>query len=182
MMSFFEKALQFVGFQQVVKRIIERPHVGIDLLLQRPGQKTEALARFHCRAREDDAVDLLREQGRDGHGHGQIGFSRAAGANGKNHVVSFQRFEIALLVRALRRDAFLAERMRARGREGAAKFAGRFGGGDLQQRFHFLAVGQAAFADALVVFAENPGGALDLCGSALNFQIVVAQMGRNVQG
>ena len=58
----------------------------------------------------------------------------------------------------------------------------RFVGGHSQQGFHFLAVRNAPVANALVVFTQNAGGALDLGWDAFDFQIVVAQMGGDVKG
>ena len=66
-----------------------------------------------------------------------------------------------------------------RAREARARW---FAGRDAQQRFHFLAVGNAAVADALVVFAQDLRGALHLRRRAFDFQIVVAQMGGDVKG
>ena len=57
-----------------------------------------------------------------------------------------------------------------------------FIGGDAQQRFHFLAVGNRGLPDALVVGIQNARGALHLRGLAFDFEIVVLQMGRDLQG
>ena len=58
-----------------------------------------------------------------------------------------------------------------------------FFGGDAEQRFHFLAVGYAAFADALIVFADDFRGALHLRGLAFDFEVVtVPQMRGDAAG
>ena len=41
---------------QVVERVVQRAQVGVDLLRQVAGQKAQALAGFHRRAREHDAL------------------------------------------------------------------------------------------------------------------------------
>ena len=115
MMSFLQKALELVRFEQIVQRVVERTHVRIHFFLQRAGKKTQPLARFHRRTRQDDAVHLLRKQRGDRHRDGQIRLSRSAGTDGENHVVGFQRFHVAPLVGALGSDGFLAERTRMRG-------------------------------------------------------------------
>ena len=179
--AFFEKTFEFVGFEEVVERVVKRAHVGINFFLQRAGKKSEAFAGFDGGTRENDAIHLLREQRGDGHGHGEIRFASAAGADGENHVVGFESFDVALLVRALGDDGLFAERARVRGRERAAGGLRRLAGGDAQQRFHFLAVWRAAVADALVIFAEDLGGAFDLRGGTFNFQIVIAEMRGDVE-
>ncbi len=147
-----------------------------------PGKKAEALARFDGGPRKNDAVDLFGQQRGDGHGHGQVRLARAGGANGKDHVEIFERFDIALLIGALGRNDFFAEGFGVRGRKGAAGAGGWFAGGDAEKGFHFLAVRDAAFTDAAIVFVENLRGALDLRGRALDFQIVIAEVRGNVQG
>ena len=165
-----------------MKRIIERAHVGIDLLLKCSGEKTQALAGFHCRPRENNSSDLLGEQRGYSHRHSQVGFSRSAGADRENHVKRFERFHIARLIGTLRRDAFFAERADARGRKSAAQL-GRWGcGRDTEQRFHFLAGRDAAFAHAVIIFTEDLGRALYLSGGPFDFEVMILQMGRNVQG
>ena len=56
-----EKTLEIVGLEQVMERVVERPHVGVHLLLERARQKSEAFAGFNRRPREYDPVHLLRQ-------------------------------------------------------------------------------------------------------------------------
>ena len=93
----------------------------------------------------------------------------------------FKRLDIALLVRALGRDALLAQHARARGRKRSVKRSHRLVRGHVQQRLHFLAVGDAPFEHALVVGIHNPRGALHLLGFAFDFQVVVPQMRADLQ-
>ncbi len=54
--------------------------------------------------------------------------------------------------------------------------------GDAQQGFYFRAVGNSPVADALIVFAQDLRGALDLRLGAFDFQVVIAQMRSDVKG
>ena len=51
-----EQPLDLLVVDQVVERVVERPQVGIDLLLQVAGQEAELLARLDRRTGQDDAV------------------------------------------------------------------------------------------------------------------------------
>src|SRR6202035_3804327 len=163
-----------------MKRIIKGPHVGIDLLLKRAGEKAEAFTCFHRGARQDDAVYLLREQRGNSHSHGQVGFSVSSRSDGEHHVVTFERFDITALVGTLRGDAFLAKGAGARRRKSTAQLERRFSGRDAEERFYFLAAWNAPFADSIVVFGQNLSGALHLSRSAFDFKIMVLQVGSNV--
>src|SRR6266481_5568826 len=110
--SLFQEPLQFVRVQHVIKRVIQRPHVRINLLLQRPRQKSQSLPRLHRRPRQNNPVHLLRQQRAHRHRHGQIRFSGAAGANPERHVVRFNLFHVLPLRRRLRRNHFLPKRSR----------------------------------------------------------------------
>src|SRR5208282_2745237 len=94
---FFEVTFDALGVEHVKERVVQGPEIGINLLLQGAGEKTQAFAGLDCRARQDDAVDLFVQQGRDGHGHGQVGLAGAGGADRKHHVVLLDGFEVAPL-------------------------------------------------------------------------------------
>ena len=144
-------------------------------------KESEALARFDGGARENDAIDLLREKRGDGHGDGEIGLARAAGADGENHVVGFEGFDVSLLVGTLGRDALFAEGTHARRGERTMQRGRRLVGRDAEQRLYFLAAGDVPIADALVVGVEDAGGALDLSGFAFDFDVVVFQVRADAQ-
>ena len=48
--------LDLFGGQAIIKRIVNRAEIGIDLLLHVAGQKAQPLARFDRRARQDQPV------------------------------------------------------------------------------------------------------------------------------
>src|SRR6476469_1332773 len=52
-------ALISFGIHHVVQRVIQRPQIRVDLLVQRAWQEAEALTGLHGWAGEDDPVDLL---------------------------------------------------------------------------------------------------------------------------
>ncbi len=103
-------ALQLLGLEHVVQRVVERPQVGRDLLLQVTGQKTKRFARFDRRPRQDDAIDLLLFQRRHRHGHGQVGFTRPGRADPEDDIVFLDRLEIISLPRGARDNRRLARR------------------------------------------------------------------------
>src|SRR5438093_1289592 len=96
-----EVAVGLLWIEHVVERVIKRAQVRIDLVLQRAGQKSQPLTRFYCGTRQDDAVDTLRQQRRNGHRHGQVGFARTRRPDAEHHVVLLDGFEIAALVDTL---------------------------------------------------------------------------------
>src|SRR5690606_37404083 len=75
-----DAAIHLLGRHAVVERIVERPEIGIDLLLHVAGQEAEPFARFDCRAAEDQALhaagDQLAHRLRDG----EIGLARPGGS------------------------------------------------------------------------------------------------------
>ena len=81
----------------VKEGVVERPHVGVELLLERAGEKPEGLAGLDHRAREDDAADLLALEGRHRHGHGQVGLARASGADAEGDGAPADGVDVALL-------------------------------------------------------------------------------------
>src|SRR6266436_5694802 len=111
--SLLQKPLQLVRIQHVVQRVIQRPHVRINLLLQRPRQKSQSLPRLHRRPRQNNSVHLLGQQRAHRHRHRQISFPRAPRANPERHIVRFNLFHVLPLRRGLRRNHFLAKRPRS---------------------------------------------------------------------
>ena len=76
-----------------------RPRV--DLVLQVARQKAQPLARFDCGARQDDAVDRLGAESRDGFRHGKIGLAGTGGADADGDGVFLDGFQIILLADGL---------------------------------------------------------------------------------
>ena len=57
-----DEARRLLGVHHVVERVVERPQVRVDLLLQIAGQEPELLAGFDRGPRQDDAADFLRDR------------------------------------------------------------------------------------------------------------------------
>ena len=74
------------------------PQIRIDFLREIAWQKAQALARFHGRAGEHDALHGVALQRIHRAGYGQKGFARASGANAKGDVVAGDVFQIHALV------------------------------------------------------------------------------------
>src|SRR5690606_22066513 len=67
--------------EHFVKGVVQRAQVGVDLLCQVAGQEAELLARFDCRAHQQNAADLFTLQCIDGAGDSQIGLASACWAD-----------------------------------------------------------------------------------------------------
>ena len=178
----FEEALELIGFEKVVQGVIERTHVGIDLLLKGAREKTEAFAGFDGGTGEDDAIDLLGKKSLDGHGDGEIGLSGTAGTDGENHIVRFESFDIALLIGAFRSDRFFAERAGTGRRKGAGERVRRTRSSQVKEGFHLIIGGDVAITDTLIVFVEKASGAVHIGGIAFENDVVIEKMSRDVQG
>src|SRR5229473_2723107 len=108
-----KEAFQLGRVDHVVKRVVQWAHVRVDLLLQRPRQKAQTLARFHRGPRQNNAVYLLRQQRAHGHRHGNVSLAGSARADPKHHVMLLDLFHVAALAGIFRSDLFLAEGTRA---------------------------------------------------------------------
>ena len=104
-----EQPLDLLGLEHVVERVVQRPQVRIDLLLQVAGQEAELLARLDRRARQHDAADLLGQQARDRLRHRQVGLAGAGRADAEDDVVLVDGFEVLPLRRRLGHDLRLAD-------------------------------------------------------------------------
>jgi len=90
-----------------VQRVVEGAQVGVHFFGEIPGQKPQRLARLHRRPGQDDPAHLALAEGRDRHGHGEVGFSGAGRPDAENDVVVADRFDVFLLRRALGGDRTL---------------------------------------------------------------------------
>ncbi len=100
---YFDDALvqvfcQAGGGYHLLERIVERLQVGVELFAQVAGQEAEVLARFHRRAREDDAAHLAFLERLHGEGHGGVGLAGTGGADGEDHVACLNGLHQLLLV------------------------------------------------------------------------------------
>ena len=85
-----ELALDPLGRQHVVERIVKRAQIGIDLLAHVAGQEAEPLAGLDRRPRQDQPVAFAALQARGGEGDGEIGLAGAGRTGGEHEVVRLQ--------------------------------------------------------------------------------------------
>ena len=96
--------VDFLVAQDVVERIVERAQIGIDLFGDVAGKEPEALARFHRRPAEHDALDgLLRERCRCRR-HRQESLACTSRADGHGDVELLHGLQIKLLRHVAGRD------------------------------------------------------------------------------
>ena len=99
--DFYSAALQPVfdlfRRQHVIKRIVKRAQIGVDLVAHVAWQKAQPLARLHGGARQDQPFDKPALQRCGGEGHGQIGLAGACRADGKCQFAAFNGFQIKAL-------------------------------------------------------------------------------------
>ncbi len=100
----FKVALDLLGRQHVVERVVQRAQIGIDLLAHVAGQEAEALARFDGGARKDDALDDAALEAMGGVGDGDIGLAGAGRADAEHEIGLFQRANVGALHRRARLD------------------------------------------------------------------------------
>ena len=86
------------------QRVVERPHVRIDLLGEIARQEAQPLAGLDRRTRQDDARDLAAIQRRDRHRHREIGLARPGRPDRDRDVVFLDQVDITTLRQVLRAD------------------------------------------------------------------------------
>ena len=93
----FGVLLDFLGWEHVVQRIVQRAQVRHDLLVQVARQEAERFAGLDRGAGQDNARDLSLSQSRQRHGDGQVGLARPGRANANSHVVAPNGIQVILL-------------------------------------------------------------------------------------
>ena len=106
--AFLEHLGHFLGIDEIEQRVIKRTKIRIDLFLQIARQKSEPLTSLDRRPRQDNAADLLLEQGIESHRNRQITLSRARDADAEDEIVLGDRLKILSLIRSLRCDRLFA--------------------------------------------------------------------------
>src|SRR5437764_998822 len=97
-----------LGVEHVVERVVERTEIRVDLGEDVPGQEAEPLARLDRRARQDDAVDLLRLERLHGQRHGEVALARPGRTDAERDRVLPDGIHVLLLARGLRPHALAA--------------------------------------------------------------------------
>ena len=103
-----DAAFHLFGRHAVVERVVERAQVRVDLVLHVAGQEAQLLARFHRRAREDQALHGAGHQLAYRLRHREVGLAGARRAEREDHVGPGQCAHIFDLRGRARHDRFLA--------------------------------------------------------------------------
>ena len=174
-------AIDLVGLEHVVKRVVQRAQIGIDLLLQRSRQEAQALAGFDRRTRQHDAIHALRHQRSDSHGDGQIRLAGAGGANAEDHVVLFDGFQIAALVDALGLDRALAKGALLAGFGQTAQGGCPVGGQDANHGAQISVDEAVSVAQQVLIVGKHLLDPADVAGRAGDLDGVGAQVDGDIQ-
>ncbi len=88
------------------QRVIERPEIGVDLFLEIPGQKPEALARFQSRARQNQALDAALVQKVRAESSREIGLASAGRPQAEHQFMLAHQIDIGGLRHVARPRSF----------------------------------------------------------------------------
>ncbi len=109
--AFLEHFRDLFRIDQIKQRVIKRPQIRVDLLLQVAGQKAEPLAGFDRGPCQNYSADLLFIQGVDRHRHCQKALACPGYPDPKHQIVRSDRVQIFPLIRGLRGDRLLSGRI-----------------------------------------------------------------------
>src|SRR6056297_589326 len=84
---FRELKLKFIKLYHLLQRIVKWAEVGINLLLQIAGKKSQVFTRFHRRTRQDNTLNLPLLKRAYRKCHRGICFTRSCRTNGEKYVV-----------------------------------------------------------------------------------------------
>ena len=110
--------------EHVMQRVVQRPQVGVDLLVQGARQEAQPLPRLDGRPGQDDPVDLLGLQRLHRLGHGQVGLAGARRADAEHDGVRVDGVHVTLLVQRFGADCPPARRQDVQGQHVSRAHAG----------------------------------------------------------
>ncbi len=90
--------------QHIIQRVIQRPEIGVYLILQIAGQKAQPLPCFHSRTGQDNAVHRALPEGGHGGSNRQIGLAGTRGADADGDGVLHDGLHVVLLTYGLGLD------------------------------------------------------------------------------
>ena len=170
-----------VVFEHVEQGVVERPQVRIHLLLQRSRQEAQSFTRFDGGTREHNAADLLRQQGGDGHEHGEVGFAGTGGSDAEDHVAAFDRFDVSPLIDGFRGESLLPEIALPPAFDETAEGSFRIAGYDAKVAVQVAVVEGVTFFDESEIVLEDVRRAGDVVTCPLEFERVVEETGFEAQ-
>ena len=142
------KILKRFRAKEVIKRIIKRPKIRIDLVLKIAGQKAQLFAGFNRGAGKNYLLYLLVLICQYGHCNGKICFARAGGANAEHYRIALERIHIFLLAK---RFALYSPALGGEGHNVAFKLSNK-----VRVSF-FCQINGIAYTAAVHVFAATHG-------------------------
>ncbi len=95
--SALQRALDDACIHQIVKRIVDRPQVRVDLLAQITGQEAEALAGLDRGTRQDDAIDFLALEQLRGLRDREPGLAGAGRTDAEHQFVALEGADVGIL-------------------------------------------------------------------------------------
>ncbi len=170
--SLLNEGVALLHVRHVEQGVVERAHVGVELLLQGAGQVAQALAGLHHRAAEHDAVDLAALEGGHGHRHGEVGLARAGGAQREGEGVVAHGLDVAALAGRLGTKGATA--VGEQDVVGKARVGRGRGAGALKDEVDLLGRGRLAARDHLRELGEHGDDAVCLNGVAHHGHLVAA--------
>ncbi len=106
--TLLHKLRSSIKIHHVMKGVVERAKVRIDLLVDIPWEKPQLLASFHSRPGQDDSFNFLFHKKSHCHGHGEIGLSRPSRSNANDQIVFPDGIDVSFLSKALWSDHSLS--------------------------------------------------------------------------
>ena len=108
----FHQTLIGLCAQHIEQAVVQRPQIGVYLLLQVTRQKAQLLACLHRRAGQHDAGDIFGLERLDSHGHSKVGLAGTRRADAKGDGVVPDGVEVLFLAQGLGTDGPAFDRHR----------------------------------------------------------------------
>ena len=108
----FHETLIGLCAQHIEQAVVQRPQIGVYLLLQVTRQKAQLLACLHRRAGQHDAGNIFGLERLDSHGHSKVGLAGTRRADAKGNGVVPDGVEVLFLAQGLGTDGPAFDRHR----------------------------------------------------------------------
>lgn len=102
--AFFGEARDVGRIEHVVQGIVQRTQVRENFFLEIAREETQRFARFDGGAGENDALDFVFQQRRNGRGHREVSLARAGGTDAEDHGILQDRLQVKFLAERFRHD------------------------------------------------------------------------------